>query len=171
MLRCTAKCRCGGRNRRGTIGYSPQPEGDTLTAYGRAMLREFPLDPAITYLNHGTVGVTPIRSLLAQQAIRDEIERQPSRFQLRELTAVRVGGERTEPPRMRQAALVVAEFVGARGEDVVFVDNATTGANAVLRSFPLQPGDELLVTSYGYGGVTNAARYMARERGAELRTA
>ena len=75
-----------------------------MTAYGRAMLREFPLDPAITYLNHGTVGVTPIRSLLAQQAIRDEIERQPSRFQLRELTAVRVGGERTEPPRMRQAS-------------------------------------------------------------------
>jgi isopenicillin-N epimerase len=134
------------------------------------MLREFPLDPSITYLNHGTVGVAPIRSLLAQQNIRDEIERQPARFQLRELTAVRVGGERTEPPRMRQAARLVAEFVAARGEDVVFVDNATTGANAVLRSFPLQPGDELLVTSYGYGGVTNAARYVARERGAELRT-
>lgn len=134
------------------------------------MLREFPLDPAITYLNHGTVGVAPIRSLLAQQKIRDEIERQPSRFQLRELTAVRVGGERAEPPRMRQAARVVAEFVGARGEDLVFVDNATTGANAVLRSFPLGAGDEVLLTSYGYGGVTNAARYMARERGAELRT-
>ena len=27
--------------------------------FGHAMLAEFPLDPAVTYLNHGTVGVTP----------------------------------------------------------------------------------------------------------------
>ena len=40
----------------------------------------------------------------------------------------------------------------------VFVDNATTGANAVLRSLPLVSGDEILVTSLGYGAVTNAAR-------------
>jgi isopenicillin-N epimerase len=49
------------------------------------------------------------------------------------------------------------------------VDNATTGANAVLRSFPLEPGDEILVTNLGYGGVTNAAAYAARERGGTLR--
>ena len=59
--------------------------------FGRAFLTEFPLDPSVTYLNHGTVGVTPRRVLAAQQAIRDEIERQPSRFLLRELTKVVVG--------------------------------------------------------------------------------
>ncbi len=140
-----------------------------MTQYGHRMLREFPLDPAITYLNHGTVGVTPKRALAVQQAIRDEIERQPSRYLLRELTAVRVGGEREEPPRLRQAARAVAEFLGAQGDDLVFVDNATTGAMAVLRSFALAPGDEILVTDLGYGGVTNGARYVARERGAVLR--
>lgn len=141
-----------------------------MTQFGHGMLREFPLDPAITYLNHGTVGVTPCRVLAAQQALRDEIERQPSRFQLRELTAVRVGGERPEPPRLRVAAQAVGEFVGARGADLVFVDNATTGAVAVLRSYPLAAGDELLVTDLGYGGVSNGARYVARERGARLVT-
>lgn len=142
-----------------------------MTEYGHSMLREFPLDPAVTYINHGTVGVAPKRALAAQRAIRDEIERQPSRFLLRELTAVRVGGERVEPPRLRVAAQAVGEFLGARGEDLVFVDNATTGAMAVLRSFPLAPGDEILVTSFGYGGVTNGARFVARERGARLVTA
>lgn len=135
------------------------------------MRAEWPLDPAITYLNHGTVGVTPRRVLAAQQAIRDEIERQPSRFLLRELTKVAVGRPRSEKPRLRQVADIVAPFLGARGDDLVFVDNATTGANAVLRSFPFEPGDEILVTDHGYGGVTNAATFAARQRGATVRTA
>jgi len=142
-----------------------------MTRFGRSMLAHFALDPAITYLNHGTVGAPPRRVLAVQQAIRDEIERQPSRYLLRELSEICVGAPRAEPPRLRTAAAEVAAFFGARGEDLVFVDNATTGANAVLRSLPLGPGDEILVTSLGYGAVTNAARYVARERGASLREA
>ena len=135
------------------------------------MRPEWPLEPRVTYLNHGTVGVTPNRILAAQQAIRDEIERRPSDYLLRELTSIVVGRPRPDKPRMRQAADVVAEFLGARGDDLVFVDNATTGANAVLRSFPLEPGEEILVTDLGYGGVTQAAAFAARERRGVLRTA
>lgn len=142
-----------------------------MRQFGTAMQAEWPLDPEITYLNHGTVGVTPRRVLAAQQAIRDEIERQPAPYLLRELTSIVVGQPRAEKPRMRQAAEGVAAFLGARGDDLVFVDNATTGANAVLRSFPLEPGDEILVTDLGYGGVTQAAMFAARERGATVRTA
>ena len=141
-------------------------------AFGREMLADWPLDPAITYLNHGTVGVTPRAVCAAQQAIRDEIERQPSRFILRELTAVTGAGRPTGVrPRMRQAADTVATFLGAKGDDLVFVDNTTAGANAVLQSFPLAPGDEILVSEYGYGGVTNAARFAARRVGATVRVA
>lgn len=139
--------------------------------FGAAVRAEWPLDPTITYLNHGTVGVTPKRVLAAQQQIRDEIEQQPSRFLLRELTAISVGPPGGEPPRMRKAAAAVAAYVGANGDDVVFIDNATTGANAVLRSFPLEPGDEILVTDLGYGGVTQAALFAARQQGATVRTA
>jgi isopenicillin-N epimerase len=139
--------------------------------FGKSMRPEWPLEPRVTYLNHGTVGVTPNRVLAAQQAIRDEIERRPSDYLLRELTSIVVGRPRPDKPRMRQAADVVAEFLGARGDDLVFVDNATTGANAVLRSFPLEPGEEILVTDLGYGGVTQAAAFAARERRGVLRTA
>lgn len=137
--------------------------------FGRSWLPEWGLDPAVTYLNHGTVGAPPLRVLRAQQAIRDEIERQPSRYILRELTEVSFGRSDVAQPRLRAAADVVAAFVGARGEDVVFVDNATTGANAVLQSFPLEQGDEILVTDLGYGGVVRAATYAARRRGAHVR--
>jgi len=139
-----------------------------MSGFGKRWRDEWLLEPGAVYLNHGTVGAPPRRVLAAQQAIRDAIERHPARFLLRELTEVRVGGPRVEPPRMRAAAEAVAARFGARGEDLVFVDNATTGANAVLASFPLAAGDELLVTDLGYGGVTNAARNAARVRGARL---
>lgn len=135
--------------------------------FGRSMLSEWMLDPTVTYLNHGTVGAPPRRVLAAQQVIRDEIERQPAQFMLRELADVEGGGARL---RMRQAAEVVAAFVGVHSADLGFVDNATAGANAVLRSFPFVAGDEIVVTSLGYGGVNNAAVYVAAQAGATVRT-
>jgi isopenicillin-N epimerase len=125
------------------------------------------LDPAVTYLNHGTVGAVPRRVLAAQQAIRDDMERAPSRFMLRDLSGW-VGGPRDRPTRMREAAAAVARFVGAEAGDLVFVDNATAGVNAVLRSFPLGGGDEILITDHTYGAVANAAMFVARERGARV---
>lgn len=139
-------------------------------AFGRSMLDQWCLDPEITYLNHGTVGAPPRRVLAKQQAIRDEIERQPSRFLLRELTSIVVGMPRREPPRLRVAAAEVAPFVGAQGDDFVFVENATTGANAVLSSIDLRGGDEVLVTDHVYGGVARAARFVARRQGAHVRS-
>lgn len=139
-------------------------------AFGRSLRSEWLLDPDLVYLNHPTVGATPRVVLAAQRAIQDLTERNPSRFQLRELTDHAVGKWRPAQPRMREAADAVAAFVGARGEDVVFVDNTTTGANAVLRSFPFTPGDEVLVSDLGYGGVTRAAIYETGLRGASVKT-
>ncbi len=147
----------------------PRARPEATTRFGHAARPDWALDPAITYLNHGTVGCTPRRVLAAQQAIRDAIEREPARFMLRGL-ATAVGPAQPEPARMRVAAGGVAAFVGARGEDLVFVDNATSGANAVLRSLELRPGEEILVTDLGYGAVTYAARFAARRAGAEVRT-
>ncbi|MEO7371572.1 MAG: aminotransferase class V-fold PLP-dependent enzyme [Ilumatobacteraceae bacterium] len=136
--------------------------------FGPAMRGEWLLDPDVTYLNHGTVGATPRRVLAHQRAITDEIERQPAKFMLRELADSH--GDFTSPSRMRVAAAAVADFVGVDGDDLMFVDNITTGANAVLRSFPFDTGDEIAVTSLGYGGVVNAATYVTRRIGGTLRT-
>ncbi len=146
----------------GDGGYSA-----AMPDFGHAMRSEWPLDPAITYLNHGTVGATPRRVLELQRSITDEIERQPARFMLRELADAHA--DMTTPSRMRVAAAAVAEFVGVSG-DLLFVDNITAGANAVLRSFPFDRGDEIAVTNLGYGGVVNAATYVTRTIGGPLRT-
>lgn len=138
--------------------------------FGKAMLSEWSFDPGTTYLNHGTVGVTPRRIVAVQQAIRDEMERHPARFILRALTETEFGRPLSDRPRLRVAADDVAAFLGARGADLVFVDNITAGVNSILRSFPLRQGDEILVSDLVYGGVLRAALFAARERGATVRT-
>ena len=143
--------------------------GAHATTFGRTMLEHWALDPKITYLNHGTVGAPPKRVLAAQQAIRDQIERQPAQFLLRELTSIGFNPGWKGRPRLREAADRVAEFLGVEGDDLAFVDNATTGVNAVLRSLDLEAGDEILLTDLGYGAIGNAAAFVARAAGARVR--
>ena len=138
-------------------------------SFGRQMLEHWLLDPQITYLNHGTVGATPRRVLEAQQAIRNDIEQQPSRYLFRELYKYYTapGFEKT---RLRAVADIMAGFVGAKGDDLVFVNNATTGVNAILRSLDFQKDDEILITDHEYLAVANVATFIARERGARVNT-
>jgi isopenicillin-N epimerase len=145
-----------------------RPDNRAVT-FGRTMLQHWTLDPASTYLNHGTVGVAPRRVLHRQQALRDEMEQHPSRFVLRELN-----GEQPAPwrsvSRLREAIVPVAQFVGARPDDLVFVSNVTTGTNAVLGSAPLAPGDEVVMTDLAYGAVKFAATVVCERAHATLRT-
>lgn len=141
----------------------------TVRPFGPEWRDEWLIDPSVTYLNHGTVGAPPRRVLAAQQAIRDEIERQPAQFLLREL-ADTDGTPSAGATRMRAAAARVAALVGCRTADLAFVDNITTAANAVLRSYPFAPGDEVVVSNLAYGGVVNAVRYATDRAGATMRT-
>jgi isopenicillin-N epimerase len=135
--------------------------------FGRAMLAHFPLEPGAIYLNHGTVGVTPNVVLRARSALLDEIERHPARFMIRELMQLGLTPP-PQAPRLRAAADEVARFLGVDGDGLAFVDNASSGVNAVLRSFALQPGDEILIHDHAYGGLARAAAFIARARGVTL---
>src|SRR3954471_9129276 len=139
-----------------------------MSNFGRAMLEHWLLDPDWIYLNHGTVGAPPRRVLQRQQALRDEIERQPSRFMLRELN-----GQQPMPgrsvSRLREAGAPVAAFLGANPDDLVFVPNVTAGLNAVLQSVRLRPGDEVVTTDLAYGAIALAAQSVCDQSGATLR--
>jgi isopenicillin-N epimerase len=107
------------------------------------------LDWSWLHANHGSFGATPRAVLEVQQDWRHHMEAEPSRFVLRVL-----------PEALRAAAEKLGAFLGADGQDIAFVENATVGCNAVLRSLRLNAGDEALLLSHGYPAVRNAVRYV-----------
>jgi isopenicillin-N epimerase len=118
---------------------------------------EWLLDPDVAFLNHGSFGATPRVVLAEQERWRALMERHPTHFMSEEL-----------PPALRAARARLAAFVRAGADDLVFVENATAGCNAVLRALHLAPGDEILVTDHGYPAVRKAAEYVATRAGARV---
>jgi isopenicillin-N epimerase len=123
------------------------------------MREHFLLDPAITFLNHGSFGATPRVVLQAQQRWQEEMECNP----------VAMLG-RASARLLAEARQRLAAQVGAAGDDLVFVPNATTGVNIVARSVALAPGDEVLATDHEYGACVATWQRRCAATGAAWRT-
>jgi len=126
-------------------------------ALGAAVRHEWALDPDFLTVNHGSFGATPLAVLAEQERWRKRMEAQPTRF-----------FSQAAVPAIRDAAAVLGRFVGAAGEDVVFVPNATTGCNAVLRSLRFEPDDEILYASHIYNAVRNTVIHVAAGTAAKM---
>lgn len=115
------------------------------------------LDPTVTFINHGAFGACPSSVLAQQQALRHQLELEPLRFVMREFE-----------PLLDNARAALAAFVKVDPIDVVFVPNATTGVNSVLRSLTFEAGDELLTTSHAYNACRNTLEFVAQRWGATI---
>ena len=119
---------------------------------------EWLLDPEYIFLNHGSYGATPRVVLAEQDRWRERMECHPNNFMNIEL-----------PVALRSAAASLASFLTCNEKDLVFIENATVGCNAVLNSLRLTAGDEILLTDHGYPAVRNAAEHVAMKTGAKSR--
>lgn len=128
-----------------------------MKPFGAAARADFLLEAETVHLNHGAFGATPIPVMRAAQALREESERQPTRFLTVDL-----------PAKLRASATRLGAYVGARGEDIVFQENATQAVNAVLRSLMLFPGDEVLTTNHCYGAVMRTLEFVCDRAEARL---
>src|SRR5262249_20735084 len=154
----SATISCSGADRRRGQGVIMRDAAaNDGVSLGAAVRHEWDLDPSFLTVNHGSFGATPRVVLAAQETWRRRMEAQPTRFLSREV-----------PPLLRAAAGALARFMGAAADELAFVENATTGCNAVLRSLHLRHGDEIVVLSHGYGAVVKTVRYVAERAGARL---
>ncbi len=115
------------------------------------------LDPTYHHVNHGSFGAVPISVQKVQQEWRDRIQKNPVKFFAREL--------REEVAKARGS---VARFLGQQADQIALIRNTTEGASTVMRGFPLNSGDEVIVLNQEYGAVTKAVIRACEASGAKL---
>ncbi len=126
------------------------------------MRKLFLLEPGLVFLNHGSYGACPREVLEALQAWQWQMERNPVQFL----------GRRSAELLAHARAQLAAEL-GARGDDLVFVANATTAVNAAAHSLAalLKPGNEVLGTDHEYGACVATWQRACAAAGAHYRVA
>lgn len=131
------------------------------TTFGRNLRSLWRLGDGV-FLNHGSFGACPSDVIGVQDALRAEMEAQPDAFFRENIMP------RTHVTPLRAAAVALAGFVGA--DDIAFVENATSGIQAVLNGFALAPGDTVLVTNHTYAAIRLMAQARCAASGARLDT-
>jgi isopenicillin-N epimerase len=115
----------------------------------------FLLDPEVVFLNHGSFGATPKPVFEAYQEWQLQLERQPVLFLGRELDGL-----------LRESRIELGIYLNADPDDLVYIPNATHGANIIARSLDLGPGDEILTTDHEYGACDFAWDFICGKTGA-----
>ncbi len=131
--------------------------GKSKNQFGHGMLDLWELAPDTIHLNHGGFGATPARVARAAERLRQQIAANPTTFMEDRLTGA-----------LRHAAGDLANFLGGEGKDLVFVDNATTGINALLRSLVFMPGDEVVTTNHLHISARRTLEFVCERAGARL---
>ncbi len=151
------------RSVRESTSVKPKDEEEHHMAeefFEKNIRRHWRLREDMTFLNNGSFGATPLEVLEAQRQWQDRLEQQPVEFVTRIL-----------PPAMRAAAAELAEFLGADDQDVVFVENASTGVSTVIHSLgdELQAGDEMLTTTHVYNAVRQTMQHVCQRHNFQYR--
>ena len=115
---------------------------------------QFLLNPAVTFLNHGSFGATPRPVFEVYQAWQRRLEWQPVQFLINEL-----------PDLLADARQVLGHYLHAPADSLVYIPNATFGLNIVARSLKLEAGDEVLTTDHEYGACNNVWQFVSEKSG------
>jgi isopenicillin-N epimerase len=132
----------------GSPGPLAQPKPGPLSIHWR-------LDPALTFLNHGSFGATPKMVQAAQDRWRERLELDPVRFFVQELE-----------PALDTVRRAIAGLMRCRWQDVAMIPNATIAISNILNNIALKPGDDILTSDHEYPASQNAIKaYAARAGG------
>lgn len=115
----------------------------------------WPLDPSVSYLNHGSFGAVAHDVQLVQEAFQKRMNANPNRWFRTDIPDLMVG-----------ARHITAAWFGVDPDDCAFVPNASQGVVTAVQSLVdliNRSGRtaHLVDTSLGYGGVTRGINHIA----------
>ncbi|KAI4250948.1 MAG: hypothetical protein LQ352_005158 [Teloschistes flavicans] len=121
----------------------------TRTPFGHGMLSHFLFDTSYLPLNHGSFGTYPKTVRDTLRSYQDLAESRPDDF-----FRYNLGGY------VDSARSAVAHLLDVDAGECVFMSNATTGVNTVLRSLVFEKGDIIVYFSTIYGACEKTVQYM-----------
>ncbi|KAI8877346.1 PLP-dependent transferase [Backusella circina FSU 941] len=125
--------------------------------FGKEFLKDFFLEEGYTALNHGSFGVYPkvLQSSLIDFQMKTELN--PDRWLRRDMFL--------ELDKNREA---LSGLLHCDSEELVFIPNAMTGINTVLRSLPFETGDKVICFNTAYMSVGGTLRFIKDYQKLEL---
>ncbi|KAI9833917.1 MAG: hypothetical protein M1819_003426 [Sarea resinae] len=133
------------------LSLAPKP-----TPFGHEMRKHFLFDKDWTPLNHGSYGTypRPVRDRL--RAIQDQAEAAPDAYLRNDYV-----------PLLEKSRAAMASLLNVEISTLVFVPNATTATNTVLRSLRFSPGEKIIYFSTIYGALERTVDYITESTPAE----
>ena len=120
------------------------------------MKSQFLLDPAITFLNHGSFGACPKPIFEEYQRLQLELENEPVYFiQKKQAAYLKIAKDR------------FSKYINCNANDFFFTPNPTFAVNTIMRSLDLKAGDEILSTNHEYGAMDRTWNFYCKKSGAK----
>ncbi|KAJ5960789.1 Pyridoxal phosphate-dependent transferase major region subdomain 1 [Penicillium vulpinum] len=121
------------------------------TPLGHEMRRHFSFAPGYRNLNHGSFGTSPVAIRNKANELRDECEATPCPFIKYRF-----------PELLDASRAAMSDFLGVPESTIVFVPNATTGVNTVMRNMVWNSDgkDEILQLDIIYGACGKTTNYV-----------
>ncbi|XP_071799087.1 uncharacterized protein [Asterias amurensis] len=141
-----------------------------MATFGQDLKKQhFCIDENIAQCNNGSFGAVPRPVLEKQQRLIEKRERNPELWYRNQYDPGNFPNEDAHNINMYADGVhAVAAFVGSKPQDLVLVENATTGTNAVLKSLSFQRGDKILITSHTYRAVTKTVQFVSQQLALEI---
>lgn len=117
--------------------------------------KHFPLaDNEFVPVNHGSYGLAPQVVLDAHLKAVENDARSPDGY-------IRI----KQPAEYLEGIKLVSKLLNCSHKSLALVDNASSGVNTVLRSFPFAKGDKIVLPSTTYGACVNTVEFLAETIG------
>ncbi|KAF1992214.1 PLP-dependent transferase [Aulographum hederae CBS 113979] len=141
---------------RGKEGTSDGANGTATPKFGAHLREEFLFDEKYLNLNHGSFGTYPRALLPILHTHQLSSEQRPDKF-------IRY----TYPSLLSASRASLATLLNCPVSTLVFVPNATTAINTVLRGLRFAPGDKILYFATIYGACEKTVQYVCETTPAE----